>query len=180
MSRRLAAELGLEHLDLGDLVRKKRRFSGYDKERGAFIVDERAVQGVVGRLAVEGFVFSTHFVGSMLPPSAVRKCLVLRLDPVVLFRRLRARGWTRAKSWENAESEMIDVSYSDAVVKLGRAKVSEVDTTGKSRAKVFRDALEVLSGRAGGARRGRVNWLKAYDPVELARRFGVEQEILDR
>jgi len=94
--------------------------------------------------------------------------LVLRLDPVVLYKRLRARQWTKSKAWENTEAEILDVCLQESLSLLGPRKVHEIDTTRKSAAEVCREASKVLS-RGNTGRSGIVNWLARYDPLELER-----------
>ncbi len=93
--------------------------------------------------------------------------MVLRLDPTILYRRLRRRGWTRRKAWENVESEVIDVCLFDAAQAVGIGKVFEINTTSKVASRVLREAMEIIAGT--GRRGRRVNWLRTYDPSVLGR-----------
>jgi broad-specificity NMP kinase len=107
-------------------------------------------------------------IGGFLPKASVKAALVLRLDPVILYKRLRARRWTKSKAWENTEAEILDVCLQESLSLLGPRKVYEIDTTRKSAAEVYREALKVLSrGKTG--RSGLANWLARYDPLELER-----------
>ena len=96
----------------------------------------------------------------------------MRLDPVLLWRRLRARGWSRSKTWENVESELLDICYFDAVRALGRRRVFEIDTTGRSKLRILREVLGLIE-KTPKKHALRVDWLSIYDPVELGRRFHV-------
>lgn len=107
-------------------------------------------------------------VGDFLPNTLVKRAFVLRLDPVVLYRRLRARGWPRRKAWENTEAEILDVSLQESLKLLGRHRVHEIDTTKKSAYQVYKEASMALS-KQGARRVGQVNWLARYDPVQLKR-----------
>jgi len=172
LAKKLANELGLRFVDLGKVVKLRRLYSGYDRSRRSYVVSEELVRRDWARIVRDGAVVSTHFLvkGLFLGPGTVG--VVLRLDPVVLWRRLRARGWSRSKAWENVESELLDICYFDAVRVLGRRRVFEIDTTGKSRLRTFREVIGLVEGRAKEDVR-RVDWLRVYDPVELGRRFGV-------
>lgn len=172
LARRLANELGLRFVELSRLVKLQGLYSGYDRPRRSYIIDEAGVRRYWARTVGDGVVVASHFLvkGLHLGPGTVG--VVLRLDPVVLWRRLRARGWSRSKTWENVESELLDVCYFDAVRVLGRRRVFEIDTTGKSRSGTFREGLGVVEGRAK-AHIPPVDWLRVYDPIELGRRFGV-------
>src|SRR5260370_35470458 len=75
--------------------------------------------------------------------------IVLRLDPVILAKRLHERNWPKLKIWENVESEMIDVSLYDSLKVLGKTKVLEIDATGKRPEELVREILRVFSRNKG-------------------------------
>ncbi len=174
LARRLAKEIGSDYLTLSEIVKKERLHKGFDKSTRSYIMDERRVHNRLKYYftmhADKEIVIDTHSVGSFLPVRRGMIALVLRLDPLVLYKRLRARKWSKRKAWENVEAELIDVSLFEASKLLGRERVYEIDTTGKTRSVVQREALEILSeGRRWHS--GRTNWLERYDPVLLYRRI---------
>jgi len=172
LARKLAKEFGLGFVDLSRVVKLRRLYSKYDRLRRSYVISEELVRRNWARIVRDGAVVSTHFLvkGLLLGPGTVG--VVLRLDPVVLWRRLRARGWSRSKTWENVESELLDICYFDAVRALSRRRVFEIDTTSKSKSRTFREVLGLIEKRPKEHVQ-RVNWLSIYDPVELGRRFGV-------
>ena len=168
----LARKLGLQLIDVGVLVKQERLYASYDRMRGSYVIDERLVRGALRKMLGKGSVLATHSLGRILPCDSVSLAIVLRLDPLALYRRLRAEGWTRRKAWENVESELLDGCYFDAVKLLGRRRVLEINTTGKSKSRVLGEALRMVERRTTNPRR-RVDWLKVYDPIFLGRRLGV-------
>ncbi len=172
LSQDLALKLHLQRVDIGDLVRKERLHKGFDSRTKSYVVDEqrvrRRLQGLIRNTVV---VISTHSVGKTISPSWVKLVIVLRLDPVILYHRLRARKWTRLKAWENVESELVDVCLEEAVRLFGRERVFEIDTTSKSSLRVLSETLRVVRGEA---RSGilRTDWLSKYDPLVLQRKLG--------
>ncbi len=171
LAKALAKRLGVQLVELGLFVRKERLYSGRDVERGSYILDEeRLGRRLRGMLAGgRDLVISTHYLGRLFPRRAVRLVLVLRLDPVILYRRLRDRGWTRKKAWENVESELIDICLFDAEKSVGEGKVFEINTTSKWAGQVLREAMGIIEGKRSGGHR--VNWLRTYDPLALGRRL---------
>ena len=109
-------------------------------------------------------------VGGFLPKSLIGVALVLRLDPLILYRRLRNRGWSRHKAWENTEAEIVDLTLQETLKLLGEKRVFEIDTTRRSAALVYKEAMRALSAKRPN-RAGRVNWLSRYDPIELERKL---------
>jgi adenylate kinase len=116
-------------------------------------------------------VVATHFVGKMVQPSWVKLAIVLRLDPTVLYRRLRRKGRTKRSAWENAESELVDVCLIEAVSSLGKRKVFEIDTSSKPQSQIVSEALKIVAGKRRNAKPS-VNWLNHYDPISLWRNLG--------
>ena len=170
LAKRLSKKSGFKLIELNRLVRKEKLYTRFDRVRKTYVVDEKKLRKRLEALSrsSERIVLSSHLVGGFLPEASVKLALVLRLDPVVLYKRLRARRWTKSKAWENTEAEILDVCLQDSRSLLGPRKVYEIDTTRKSAAEVYREALKVLSrGKTG--RSGVVNWLARYDPLELER-----------
>ena len=170
LAKSLSRNRGFKLVELSKLVRKERLYTRYDGSRKTYVVDEGKLRRRLEALSrsSERIVLSTHLIGRFLPKASVKVALVLRLDPVVLYERLRTRGWTKRKAWENTEAEILDVCLQESLLLLGPRKVYEIDTTRKSALAVYREALRVLSrGRTG--RSGVVNWLARYDPLELER-----------
>ena len=170
LAQSLSRKSGFKLVELGNLVRKERLYTRFDKAKKTYIVDEGKLRRRLEVLSrsPERVVLPTHLIGRFLPKASVKMALVLRLDPVVLYNRLRARGWTKRKAWENTEAEILDVCLHESHLLLGPRKVYEIDTTRKSAASVYKEAVRTLSrGRTGGSEV--VNWLARYDPLELER-----------
>ena len=172
LARELSRNEGYKLLDLSHVIKTERLYTRFDRNRGSYVLDERRLKrrlGIISKSA-EKTVIATHMVGDFLPKSLVIRALVLRLDPVILYRRLRARGWTRQKAWENAEAEIIDASLQESLNLLGRRRVSEIDTTRKSVLQVYEEARIALS-KPSTVTIGKVDWLSNYDPIVLARKL---------
>ncbi len=171
LSRALARRLGTQFIDLGELVKTEGLHVGFDRSRGTFVIDEKRVrQHLAVKLSSGGrVVVASHAVGRIVPRGADSLAIVLRVDPVLLFRRLLRKGWTKRKIWENVESELLDVCYFDAAQTLGTERVFELDTGTSSRSRVLQEALQILRGKKG--QRPRVDWLSKYDPIVLERKL---------
>ena len=161
LSRMLAELTGGVHVDLSELAERRGIISGYDESRGTSIVDlelmrkELAVllEGGEGPLILDG-----HFAPEVVPPGAVSLALVLRRAPWILRGELAARGFPEEKVRENVEAELLDVCLVDAIDSLGRERVCEVDTTGKTPGEVLDEAVSIIQG-GRPCRRGLVDWL---------------------
>lgn len=175
LARLLAKKSGFTFSSLGDLVRKERLHKGFDRKARSYIINEGSVrkrlQGYFEDHKEKGIVFETHSVNSVLPKIRGMIAIVLRLDPVILAERLRARNWPKSKIWENVESEMIDVSLYDSLKALGRNRVLEIDATGKRPEELVGEIFKELSRNKGWRLKSSPDWLKKYDPILLSRKI---------
>ena len=168
LAKNISEKPGFKLVELTALARKEKLYTSFDRARKTYVVDEGKLRRRLEALSrsSERIVLPTHLIGRFLPKASVKVALVLRLDPVVLYERLRARGWTKRKAWENTEAEILDVCLQEARLLLGPRKVFEIDTTRKSGPAVYKEAFRALSTGTTG-RSGLVNWLDRYDPLEL-------------
>ena len=170
LAKNLSRKSSFKLIELSSLVRNEGLYVRFDRVRKTYVVDEGKVRRRLKALSrsSDRIVLPTHLVGRFLPKASVKLALVLRLDPVILYKRLRARGWTKQKAWENTEAEILDVCLQESRLLLGPRKVFEIDTTRKSAPAVYKEALRAL-GRGRSGRLGVVNWLARYDPLKLER-----------
>ena len=171
----LARKSGFAFLSLGDLVKKERLHKGFDRRARSYIIDERAVkkklEGYFRDHQEKGIVLDTHSLSSILHRTSGMVVVVLRLDPFVLARRLRARHWSKLKIWENVEAEMIDVSLYDCLKVLGKNRVLEIDATGKHPEELVREILRSLPVERAWNLKSSPDWLEKYDPILLSRKI---------
>jgi adenylate kinase len=171
----LAERLGSEFLSLGDLVKKQGLHKGFDRSARSYIIDEPAVKrmlkGYLKDHREKRIVFETHSLNSILQKTHGMVAVVLRLDPLVLARRLKERNWPKLKIWENVEAELIDLSLYDSLKVLGNRGVYEIDATGKSPGNLVREILMALHRGKGWSMKSLPNWLGKYDPVLLSRKI---------
>lgn len=175
LGKLLAEEAGYQFLSLGDLVKSEGLHKGFDRQAESYIVDERALEpklnGHLQAHRMDGIVFETHFVSPIVHKTRGMVAIVLRLDPVLLARRLRARKWSKRKIWDNVEAELIDLSLYDSLKLLGKKRVFEIDATGKRPPDLVREVVRVLLKGKGWNMGSSSDWLEKYDPILLSRRI---------
>ena len=170
LASKLSKKLDCQQVDISTLVRTKELYTRVDKKRRTLVADERRLTSAVSKIIHENknrcLVISTHFLGGYLPTRQVKYCFVLRLHPEKLRKRLASRRWSPSKIRENVEAELIGVCQFEAVALLGRKRVHEIDTTGKSSNRVLREVSNLVDGKKkdiGNA--GVVDWLETYDLI---------------
>src|SRR5207245_5445004 len=171
----LAKENGFTFLSRSELVKIHGLNNGVDRRARSYIIDEpdveRMLQGYLEDRRERGIIFETHSLNSILHESRGMVAVVLRLDPLVLARRLKGRNWPKLKIWENVEAELIDLSLYDSLKLLGKRSVYEIDATGQSLGKLVREILMELHRGKGWSMKSLPNWLEKYDPALLSRRI---------
>lgn len=172
LSKSIARKTGKLYVALNDVVRAEHLHKGYDQKSQSYLIDSPKVHRRIKSILDEadGVIIDTGYVGRLIPRNKNTFAIVVRLDPVILSKRLRRRRWSRRKSWENMEAELIDIALADAVACLGKSQVAQIDSTGMSRSAVARDAMRLLSARKK-KHFASVDWLQKYDPIELSRKL---------
>ncbi|MFC7019022.1 MULTISPECIES: adenylate kinase family protein [Haloarcula] len=135
---RLDTDLEVGHLN--DVIEAEGFSTGVDEDRGSLVADLDAVEGwLEGR---DDIVFESH-LAHHFPADRV---VVLRAHPDAIVERLRERGDSDAKAYENAEAEALDVVLSEAVDRHGREAVYELDTTDRGPDEVAAAIEAVVAG----------------------------------
>jgi adenylate kinase len=174
LAKRLARKTQSDYLNIGEHVRKKRLYRSFDRSTRSYIIDERRLhKSLVLFLKAhdrKNLVIETHWLGRFMPKRRGMVAVVIRLDPVILAKRLLARKWPRRKVWENVEAELIDLSLYESLKFLGAKRVYQIDATQKRSQELAQEAMRLaFSGR--GWDTSTPNWLERYDPIELSRKI---------
>ena len=153
------AHRGVRRVDLGEFVDFYELAEGFDEERGSGIVDPKKVPKALKQVLQSGerVLLDSHWSHEV---PGVKGAIVLRCRPAQLRERLLARDWSQNKIRENVEAEAIDLVLQEAVKKLGRTRVWEIDGTGRPTRDVAADVLSILEGTAtaDAFRPGQVDW----------------------
>lgn len=143
----VAKLLGVDLVELNDLVLGKELYVDYDSERMSFIIDEPRVREYVRNLALErGRLVVVGHYSEIVDDDILDKIVVLRINPVKLAERLTQKGWSAKKILENIEAELIGVCTGNALSEHPVDKVCEVDVSGKSVDEVAREIIDIVSG----------------------------------
>jgi len=152
---------GFVVLSLNDEAARAGLLTKRDRRRGSFEVDvaalDRAVaaraKGLSGRAPI---VYEGHLAHLL----TVDRAAVLRCPPALLARRLRRRGWSDRKVRENACAEAVGVIVTEAVERLGRARVYELETSGKAASAVAAKVAAIARTGGKANRAGRIDYLE--------------------
>jgi adenylate kinase len=92
-----------------------------------------------------------------LPKELVKKVVVLRSDPRVLEKRLRAKGWSARKIQENVLAELLDSCLIAAIGYYGAKRVLQFDTSSSNLKESIASVTTALL--KGTERRPQVDWI---------------------
>ncbi|WP_254271131.1 adenylate kinase family protein [Haloarcula marina] len=135
---RLDTDIPVVHLN--EVIKSEEFATGVDEERGSLVADMDAVaEWLDGR---DDVLFESHLAHNF----DADRVVVLRAHPDSIVERLRERGDSDSKAYENAESEALDVVLSEAVSRHGTESVYEIDTTDRGPDEVAAEIERVVAG----------------------------------
>lgn len=153
LAHKLGGVLGVEVIDLTQLVKDKHLFTGYDECMQTLEVNLDALQKAVNEI-VEGDTILDGLLSHHLSPT---HALVLRCDPHILRQRMRERGYSHEKIMENLEAEYVGTILEES---LSCPNVLEADNTEGA------DIEEIVNWyQAGGTDIKYVDWSTQFSEI---------------
>lgn len=146
-SSKLAERLGIEFIDLPEVIKKMKLYEYYDEVAREYVADFRRISSKLGSMLKERktIIASVYLFKPRNIP--VKLVIVLRLRPDILMMRLRRRGYPEWKIAENLLAEIVDKPFHDAVQIFGKKKVIQIDVTSKNIDELVEDVYSAyLSG----------------------------------
>ena len=126
MGQMLAQELGLNHIEIGKVIKENEFHSGYDEHFDTYEVtedDEDRLMDYLEPIMIRGNNVIDYHSCDFFPKRWFHLVLILRASTEQMFDRLTARGYSEHKRDENCEAEIMNVveetardSYDDAIV----------------------------------------------------------------
>ena len=141
LSKELAKELGLKHVELNKIVEKIGLTVGFDKKRNSWIVNEQRITEKVGEMIKKnqkGLIIDSH-LAHFLSPKITDLCIVCKCDLRELKKRLESRGYKRRKVNENLEAEIFEVCKTEAIE--NKHKILEINCSNEEEQK---EAIETI------------------------------------
>ena len=127
-----------------------------------YVTDEKKARELVtSKLSgLDSYIIDTVAI-NLIDRELIDWCIVLRLNPVELMRRLLSRNWPRCKVVENVLAEVVGSSLSMAIDLFGKDRVIEVDTTNRGVQDIVKYIISHVSSGNGVV--GVVDWLDVLD-----------------
>ncbi len=163
----LARSLGLELVDISRMAMSE---GMCEKSGGALEVDVSRLKRAIDSKVPRGALLVGHLAPYVVSRKNVEAAVVLRRSPYKLAQVYRKRGYAKKKAAANLGSEILGVTYYDALKNFGGKKTFQLDTTCRTPDETARRIKSVLAGRR--PREDRVDWLAEITrKKDLARFF---------
>jgi adenylate kinase len=133
-----------------------------DRKRDTFIVDIDDLQKLVNKKLKKGKNIIEGHLSHMLDAGIV---IILRTNPRVLEKRLKAKKWKKSKIDENVKAEILDSATIEAIELHGNKKVFEIDTSKLTPEKTASTIESILNNFPAKYRAGKIDWTEKYRKV---------------
>lgn len=128
---------GYKVLDLGKLLSK----SDGEKE-----VSLKQLNSAFQNIKKENSLVVSH-LSHLIDSKSIKITIVLRTDPLILIKRLKKRGYSSSKIYDNAMFEALDGTYLEAILK--KRKTFQIDNSGDL-GEAVKKVVKIIKGKGRG------------------------------
>ncbi len=161
-ARILGQKIKASVVNLSRFVKEKKFISSIDKQRRTEVINikraSKALNELIKVRANDVLIFEGHFAQLVVDPQDIKIGFVLRCHPEILRKRLRNRGFSKEKIYENVLSEILDSCLVETLQLLGKKKVYELDATKLDPERLSAIALQAIKGKIASDV-GIVDWI---------------------
>lgn len=143
LAKRLAEELGFEHIDLNRVIEERGWHEGRDEKRDTLIVDETMLTRRVKTLVKpkKDYIIDSH-LSHFISHEMVDACIVCTCELKELKRRLEKRGYRPEKVRENLDAEIFESCRLEA--EENGHKIIIVDTSKETEYRQLAEKIRVM------------------------------------
>lgn len=132
-SQECAAELGLRHIDIGEFAKERNLLAEHDTALDFHYMHEDAVLDALEPIMTDGGVILDHHSSDWFPERWIQVVVVLRASTEVLYDRLQARQYAKAKLDGNMQAEIMQVARDEAYESYPGATLIELDNSSEDK-----------------------------------------------
>jgi len=128
LSRKLAAKLKYDYIDVKKAIAENKLKEKYDKKRRTYAVDVKKLNKILISLIKKNkdLIIDSH-LSHYLPEKYVDLCIITKCNLKELEKRLKKKRYNKSKIRENLDCEIFDICLNEA--KEAKHKILIVDTT---------------------------------------------------
>ena len=126
IARLISKKLNLEIVDINKIAIEQ---GLAQKNNHTLDVDVSKLKKIIDKKATENSMLIGHLAPYVIDPKNVKVSVVLRKSPYKLQSIYKKRKYSSKKSLENIGSEILGITYYDAVRQFGKKKTFQIDTS---------------------------------------------------
>lgn len=132
LAKSISKKHGHGYIDVNEVVKRYGLSEGYDLKRKTRIVDEMKLAKVLEKVIREArkrkgkLVIDSH-MSHFVDPKSVDLCIVTKCGLKELERRLKRKGYHKAKIEDNIQAEIFDICYAEALERGHNIKIVWTD-----------------------------------------------------
>jgi adenylate kinase len=150
---------GLKIIDINKLIIDNNAFVLNDDRYGKEVDIKKTLKLIRDELKKGGdLVIIGHLVPYLLKPDEIDLVVVMRRSPYEIIKTFEDREYSPEKIRENIASEILGISFYDALKTFGKNKVIEFDATGKTPQQSAEEIVSLLQNKLNH-KIGMVDWL---------------------
>lgn len=150
---------GLKIIDINKIIIDNNAFLLNDDLYGKEVDIKKTLKLIRDELKKGGdIVIIGHLVPYVLKPDGIDLVVVMRRSPYEIIKTFEDREYSPEKIRENVASEILGISFYDALKTFGKSKVIEFDATGKTPQESAEEIVSLLQNKLK-RKIGMVDWL---------------------
>ena len=150
---------GLKIIDINKIIIDNNAFLLNDDLYGKEVDIKKTLKLIRDELKKGGdIVIIGHLVPYVLKPDGIDLVVVMRRSPYEIIKTFEDREYLPEKIRENVASEILGISFYDALKTFGKSKVIELDATGKTPQQSAEEIVSLLQNKLK-RKIGMVDWL---------------------
>jgi adenylate kinase len=150
---------GLKIIDINKIIIDNNAFLLNDDLYGKEVDRKKTLKLIRDELKKGGdIVIIGHLVPYVLKPDGIDLVVVMRRSPYEIIKTFEDREYSPEKIRENVASEILGISFYDALKTFGKSKVIEFDATGKTPQQSAEEIVSLLQNKLK-RKIGMVDWL---------------------
>jgi adenylate kinase len=154
VAKYIARNLNLDLIDINKIAIESGTFI---RGKETLEINTKALQKVLARKISNDSLIVGHLASYVIPRNKVKTVIVLRKSPYKLIPVYKKRKYSKQKTTENLGSEILGVTFYDALKNFGSNKTYQVDTSHSSISKVVKKIERLFE--KGKIQEDPVDWL---------------------
>ena len=166
VAKQIAKDLNLDIIDINKVAIENGIFV---RGKETLDVDTKALQKILDKKITSHSLIVGHLAPYVVQINKVKTTIVLRKSPYKLISVYKKRKYSKQKTIENLGSEILGITFYDALKKFGSVKTHQIDTSINSVSKVVK-RIEMLFEK-GKFQEDQVDWLGLISKKGDLKRF---------